>query len=257
MKMPMTDQGDGFAIQTYDLKKTYAMGLVTVYALRGIDLRIRHGEMVSIVGPSGSGKSTLLNMLGALDSPTSGRILIDGADVTRLSDRALSRFRNKKIGFVFQSYNLIDRSKVAKNVELPAIVAGMPKKTRNRRIHELLDLVGLGDKASRRPNALSGGEQQRVAIARALINDPAFILADEPTGNLDSKTGEEIQNLLLRVNEEKKATIVIVTHNLELAERTGRILHLRDGIVEKERAGLHSQDQVRDPDLDTVTIGGT
>ncbi len=257
MKMPMTDQGDGFAIQTYDLKKTYAMGLVTVYALRGVDLRIRHGEVVSIVGPSGSGKSTLLNMLGALDSPTSGRIIIDGADVTRLSDRALSRFRNKKIGFVFQSYNLIDRSKVAKNVELPAIVAGMPKKTRNRRIDELLDLVGLGDKANRRPNALSGGEQQRVAIARALINDPAFILADEPTGNLDSRTGEEIQNLLLRVNEEKKATIVIVTHNLELAERTERILHLRDGIVEKERAGLHSQGRGSDPDLNAVTIGRT
>jgi putative ABC transport system ATP-binding protein len=257
MKMPMTDQGDGFAIQTYDLKKAYAMGLVTVHALRGVDLKIRHGEMVSIVGPSGSGKSTLLNMLGALDSPTSGRILIDGADITRLTDRALSRFRNRKIGFVFQSYNLVDRSKVAKNVELPAIVAGMPKKTRNRRIDELLDLVGLGDKANRRPNALSGGEQQRVAIARALINDPAFILADEPTGNLDSRTGEEIQNLLLRVNEEKRATIVIVTHNLELAERTGRILHLRDGIVEKERAGLHSQGQGSDPDLNAVTIGRT
>ena len=234
----MADKGEGFAIETYDLKKTYRMGLVTVHALNGVSLRIKHGEMVSIVGPSGSGKSTLLNMLGALDIPTSGKILVDGADITRLGERALSKFRNKKIGFVFQSYNLIERSKVAKNVELPAIVAGMPKKLRNKRVHELLNLVGLGDKLNRKPSALRGGEQQRVAIARALMNDPAFILADEPTGNLDSKTGQEIENLLLRVNHEKSATIVIVTHNLELAEGTGRIIHLRDGVIEKERTGL-------------------
>jgi putative ABC transport system ATP-binding protein len=234
----MADKGEGFAIETYDLKKTYRMGLVTVHALNGVSLRIKHGEMVSIVGPSGSGKSTLLNMLGALDIPTSGKILVDGADITRLGERALSKFRNKKIGFVFQSYNLIERSKVAKNVELPAIVAGMPKKLRNKRVHELLNLVGLGDKLNRKPSALSGGEQQRVAIARALMNDPAFILADEPTGNLDSKTGQEIENLLLRVNHERSATIVIVTHNLELAEGTGRIIHLRDGVIEKERTGL-------------------
>ena len=234
----MTDQGEGFAIETFDLKKTYEMGLVTVRALNGVNLKIRHGEMVSIVGPSGSGKSTLLNMLGALDTPTSGKILVDEVDITRLGERALSKFRNKKIGFVFQSYNLIERSKVAKNVELPAIVAGTPKKLRNERVHELLDLVGLGDKVNRKPHALSGGEQQRVAIARALMNEPAFILADEPTGNLDSKTGQEIENLLLRLNQEKNATIVIVTHNLELAEGTGRIIHLRDGVIEKERTGL-------------------
>lgn len=247
--------GDGYAIETVDLKKTYLMGLVKVHALRGVNLKIRHGEAVSIVGPSGSGKSTLLNMLGALDTPTSGKILINGKDITRLGERALARFRNRKIGFIFQSYNLIDRSKVTKNVELPAIVAGMPKKTRDERVHELLDLVGLGDKADRKPNALSGGEQQRVAIARALINDPAFILADEPTGNLDSKTGEEIQNLLIRVNQEKNATIVIVTHNVELAERTGRILHLRDGVVEKERVGIFSQGQVRESGWDVMTQG--
>jgi len=241
----MTDQGEGFAIETFDLKKTYEMGLVTVRALNGVNLKIRHGEMVSIVGPSGSGKSTLLNMLGALDTPTSGKILVDEVDITRLGERALSKFRNKKIGFVFQSYNLIERSKVAKNVELPAIVAGTPKKLRNERVHELLDLVGLGDKVNRKPHALSGGEQQRVAIARALMNEPAFILADEPTGNLDSKTGQEIENLLLRLNQEKNATIVIVTHNLELAEGTGRIIHLRDGVVEKERTGLWGhKDQV-------------
>jgi putative ABC transport system ATP-binding protein len=234
----MTEQGEKIAIETLDLKKSYKMGLITVHALRGVNLKIRHGEMISVVGPSGSGKSTLLNMLGALDTPTSGKILIDGFDISRMGERALARFRNRKIGFIFQSYNLIDRSKVTKNVELPAIVADMPKKLRDKRVHELLDLVGLGDKANRRPNALSGGEQQRVAIARALINDPAFILADEPTGNLDSKTGQEIENLLLRVNKDTNATIVIVTHNLELAEGTGRIIDLRDGIVEKERVGL-------------------
>jgi putative ABC transport system ATP-binding protein len=253
----MTGQSEKLAIETLDLKKSYKMGLVTVYALRGVNLRMRHGEIVSVVGPSGSGKSTLLNMLGALDTPTSGKILIDGVDISRMGERALARFRNRKIGFIFQSYNLIDRSKVAKNVELPAIVAGMPKKLRNQRVHALLDLVGLGDKSNRRPNALSGGEQQRVAIARALINDPAFILADEPTGNLDSKTGEEIQNLLLRVNEERKATILIVTHNLELAEKTGRILHLRDGVVEKERAGLIPQSKPSDSDLNVGANGRT
>jgi putative ABC transport system ATP-binding protein len=251
----MTDQGEKFAIETLDLKKSYKMGLIAVHALRGVNLRIRHGEMISVVGPSGSGKSTLLNLLGALDTPTSGKIFIDDVDISRMGERALARFRNRKIGFIFQSYNLIDRSKVTKNVELPAIVADMPKKLRDRRVHELLDLVGLGDKANRRPNALSGGEQQRVAIARALINDPAFILADEPTGNLDSKTGEEIQNLLIRVNQEKKATIVVVTHNLELAERTGRILHLRDGVVEKERVGLLSQGEVRDSGWDVMAEG--
>ena len=253
----MTGQSEILAIETLDLKKSYKMGLVTVYALRGVNLKMRHGEIVSVVGPSGSGKSTLLNMLGALDTPTSGKILIDGVDISRMGERALARFRNRKIGFIFQSYNLIDRSKVAKNVELPAIVAGMPKKLRNQRVHELLDLVGLGDKSNRRPNALSGGEQQRVAIARALINDPAFILADEPTGNLDSKTGEEIQNLLLRVNEERKATILIVTHNLELAEKTGRILHLRDGVVEKERAGLSPRSKPSDSDLNVGANGRT
>jgi putative ABC transport system ATP-binding protein len=251
----MTGQSEKLAIETLDLKKSYKMGLVTVHALRGVNLKIRHGEMISVVGPSGSGKSTLLNMLGALDTPTSGKILIDGFDISRMGERALARFRNRKIGFIFQSYNLIDRSKVTKNVELPAIVADMPKKLRDRRVHELLDLVGLGDKANRRPNALSGGEQQRVAIARALVNDPAFILADEPTGNLDSKTGEEIQSLLIRVNQEKNATIVVVTHNLELAERTGRILHLRDGVVEKERVGLLSQGEVRDSGWDVMTEG--
>lgn len=226
-----------FAIETFDLKKVYVMGKVKVPALRGVSLKVKRGEIVSIVGPSGSGKSTLLNLLGALDKPTGGRILIDGVDITRLKESALSKFRNRKIGFVFQSYNLINRSTVAKNVEMPAIVRGMPRKVRKKRVRELLEMVGLSDKMYRKPTELSGGEQQRVAIARALINDPAFILADEPTGNLDSRTGEEIGNLLLKINKERRATIVIVTHNLELAEKAQRILYLRDGVIEKEKPG--------------------
>lgn len=238
--MDPSDKTSGLAIQTSELKKTYLMGEVKVHALRGVDLHVKHGEIVSIVGPSGSGKSTLLNMMGALDRPTGGKILVDGTDITRLGEGALARFRNRKIGFIFQSYNLITRSTVTKNVEMPAIVLGLPRRARHKRVQELLDMVGLGDKANRRPNVLSGGEQQRVGIARALVNNPAFILADEPTGNLDSKTGMEIGDLLLKINRDRNATIVIVTHNVELADRTQRILHLRDGVVEKETIGFSS-----------------
>lgn len=239
MMSNMMTRTNEFAIELVDLKKIFIMGkMVKVHALRGVNLKVRNGEIVSIAGPSGSGKSTILNLLGALDRPTSGKIIIDGINIARLKDEALSRFRNRKIGFIFQSYNLINRSTVAKNVELPAIIRGIPRTIRRRRANELLDMVGLRGKANRKPTELSGGEQQRVAIARALINEPTFILADEPTGNLDSKTGQQIGNLLLRVNEERKTTIVIVTHNVELAEKTERILHLRDGIVEKETPGL-------------------
>ncbi len=239
MMSNMMNRTNEFAIELIDLKKIFIMGkMVKVHALRGVNLKVRNGEIVSIVGPSGSGKSTLLNLLGALDRPTSGMIFIDGINITKLKDETLSRFRNRKIGFIFQSYNLINRSTVTKNVEMPAIIRGIPTTIRRRRANELLDMVGLRGKANRKPTELSGGEQQRVAIARALINEPTFILADEPTGNLDSKTGQEIGNLLLKINEEQKATIVIVTHNVELAEKTERILHLRDGIVEKETPGL-------------------
>jgi putative ABC transport system ATP-binding protein len=229
----MTEHSEGFSIETYDLKKTYRMGLVTVHALNGISLKIKHGEMVSVVGPSGSGKSTLLNMLGALDTPTSGKILVDGTDITRLGERALSKFRNKKIGFVFQSYNLIDRSKGAKNVELPAIVAGMPKKLRNERVHELLDLVGLGDKTNRKPHALSGGEQQRVAIARALMNDPAFILADEPTGNLDTKNAQKVIQVLQILKGQGK-TIIVSTHDMQITQLADQVLYLKEGRLASE-----------------------
>ena len=239
MMSNMMNRTNEFAIELVDLKKIFVMGkMVKVHALRGVNLKVRNGEIVSIIGPSGSGKSTILNLLGALDRPTSGKIIIDGINIARLKDEALSKFRNRKIGFIFQSYNLINRSTITKNVELPAIIRGIPRTIRRRRANELLDMVGLRGKANRKPTELSGGEQQRVAIARALINEPTFILADEPTGNLDSKTGQEIGNLLLKVNEERKATIVIVTHNVELAEKSERILHLRDGIVEKETPGL-------------------
>ncbi len=183
-------------------------------------------------------------MIGALDRPTRGRIIIDGIDITRLKDGTLSRFRNQKIGFIFQSYNLIDRSTVMKNVELPAIVRGIPRHVRKRRAQELLGIVGLADKVHRKPNVLSGGEQQRVAIARALINNPAFVLADEPTGNLDTKTGGEIESLLLKINRERGATIIVVTHNLELADKTQRIFYLRDGVVEKESSGMGTMGEI-------------
>jgi putative ABC transport system ATP-binding protein len=225
-------------IEAYGLTKTYVMGKVRVAALRGVDLKVKRGEYVSIVGPSGCGKSTLLNLLGALDKPTSGKIIIDGVDITSLGERGLAKFRNRKVGFIFQSYNLINRTTALKNVELPAIMLGMPEKKRRRKALELLELVGLGGMADRKPSELSGGEQQRVAIARALMNDPSIILADEPTGNLDSKTGSEIDGLMHRINREREATIVMVTHNMDLADDTDRIIHLRDGVVEKVTEGI-------------------
>ena len=227
-----------YAIETHDLWKTYKTVYEEVHALQGIDLKIKNGEMVAVVGPSGCGKSTLLNMIGALDRPSKGRILIDGTDITRLKESTLAKFRNRKVGFVFQTYNLIARSKVEKNIELPAIMRGAPKKVRKNRVKDLLELVGLGGMQNRKPNTLSGGQQQRVAIARALVNDPTFILADEPTGNLDTKTGDEIANMLIKINQERKATIVMVTHDLELADKAQRILYLRDGKVEKEIEGF-------------------
>lgn len=228
--MPNSD----LAIQVSDLRKYYDLGEVRVEALRGVNMKVRKGEYISIVGPSGSGKSTLLNLLGALDRPTAGEILIDGIDISRLNGTSLARFRNRKIGFVFQSYNLVNRMTVLENLQLPTYVNPHPVGERAERAMSLLGLVGLGDKARRKPTVLSGGEQQRVAIARALVNEPAFILADEPTGNLDSKTAHTIENLLRTVSEQEKTTVVLVTHNLELANQTDRILHIRDGVIEKE-----------------------
>ena len=199
--------------------------------LHGIDLDVKEGEFVSIVGASGSGKSTLMNMIGVLDRPTEGTYWLDGTDVQDAQDDELSQIRNRKIGFVFQNFNLISRTNALRNVELPMMYAGLPQKKRTQRAEELLDLVGMGDRMLHQPNELSGGQKQRVAIARAMANDPAIILADEPTGALDSKTGRMVMDLFHRLNREQGKTIVLITHNQELAEETGRILTMRDGIL--------------------------
>ena len=199
--------------------------------LHGIDLDVKEGEFVSIVGASGSGKSTLMNMIGVLDRPTEGTYWLDGTDVQDAQDDELSQIRNRKIGFVFQNFNLISRTNARKNVELPMMSAGIPQKKRTQRAEELLDLVGMADRMDHQPNELSGGQKQRVAIARAMANDPAIILADEPTGALDSKTGRMVMDLFHRLNREQGKTIVLITHNQELAAETSRVLTMRDGIL--------------------------
>ncbi len=199
--------------------------------LHGIDLDVKEGEFVSIVGASGSGKSTLMNMIGVLDRPTEGTYWLDGTDVQDAQDDELSQIRNRKIGFVFQNFNLISRTNARKNVELPMMYAGIPQKKRTQRAEELLDLVGMADRMDHQPNELSGGQKQRVAIARAMANDPAIILADEPTGALDSKTGRMVMDLFHRLNREQGKTIVLITHNQELAAETSRVLTMRDGIL--------------------------
>jgi len=222
-----------YVVEVVNLRKVYRMNGVETYALNGIDLKVRRGEFLAIVGPSGSGKSTLLNMLGALDRPTEGKVIIDGIDITGLSDSKRAELRNMKIGFVFQSYNLIQRINVINNVELPLLLRGIPPNVRRDKAMHMLREVGLSHKYKNKPNQLSGGEQQRVAIARALITDPSIILADEPTGNLDSKTGKAIIDLFKQLNR-KGRTIIVVTHNMEVAYETDRIVYIRDGRVEKE-----------------------
>ena len=220
-------------VVTKDLKKTYLLGEVKVPALRGVNMEIKRGEMVSIMGPSGSGKTTLLNLLGGLDRPTAGKIWIDGVDISTLSDSELVRLRLDKIGFIFQQYYLVPWLTALANVEIPLMLKNIPRKERRKKAMKLLELVGLGKRMHHEPSKLSGGEQQRVAIARALANDPSIILADEPTGNLDTKTGAEIVNLLKRLNSEENVTVIVVTHDPEVAKETQRILRIRDGVIER------------------------
>ncbi|MFB6291806.1 MAG: ABC transporter ATP-binding protein [Candidatus Nanohaloarchaea archaeon] len=217
-------------IELEDVRKTYLMGETTVDALRGSDVEIEEGEFVAIMGPSGSGKSTLMNMVGALDVPTSGRVLLDGQDISEMTESRLAILRGSKVGFVFQQFNLITSMTSWENVALPMIFRGVPKKERRDRADELLEKVGLGDRTDFRPTELSGGQRQRVSIARALANDPDVILADEPTGNLDTETGGKIMELLKELNEEGK-TIIMVTHDPDDAEYADRIVEIVDGVT--------------------------
>jgi len=230
----------GDVIVTDNLWKTYEMGDQQVHALRGVNLRIRHNEYVAIMGPSGSGKSTLMNLIGCLDSPSQGRYWLNGHDVSELNDDELARIRNKEIGFVFQTFNLLARATSLHNVELPLIYNGTPAADRTARAKEVLESVGLGTRMMHKPNELSGGQRQRVAIARALVNHPSIILADEPTGNLDSKTGDEIMALFDDLHA-KGNTIVLVTHEPDIAEYAHRIITIRDGVV----AGDHISPRIR------------
>lgn len=219
-------------ITARELRKIYQMGEVEVHALRGVSFTIQRGEVVAIIGPSGSGKSTLMNILGCLDKPTDGEYILDGEKISELNDDQLASIRNRKVGFVFQSFNLLPRSTALSNVELPLRYAGLSNaKERRERARRALEAVGLGDRILHKPTELSGGQQQRVAIARALVNHPSIIMADEPTGNLDSKVGQEIMDLLLNLNRAEGVTLIIVTHDPKIAAQTERIIKLKDGQI--------------------------
>ena len=220
-------------VETINLKKVYMLGKVPVRALNGVNLRVNEGDFLAILGPSGSGKSTLLHLIGALDKPTEGKVLIEGVDISTLDNGQLADLR-RRIGFVFQFFNLIPRLTARENVELSLAINGMGKNERRKKAERLLEIVGLRDRMNHKPTELSGGEQQRVAIARALANNPKFLLMDEPTGNLDSKTGEEIAKLVKRLNEEENITIILVTHDESMTKVANRIAHIRDGQIIRE-----------------------
>ena len=223
-------------ITTTDLWKTYVMGSEEIHALRGVSIDIERGEYVAIMGPSGSGKSTLMNLIGCLDTPSRGSYTLNGKEVASMNDDELARIRNEEIGFVFQTFNLLPRATALHNVELPLVYAGVPARERQERARQALEKVELTQRASHRPNELSGGQRQRVAIARALVNDPSILLADEPTGNLDSKTGVEIMAVFERLHGAGN-TIVLVTHEADIAAHAHRVIHIRDGQVEKDVKG--------------------
>jgi putative ABC transport system ATP-binding protein len=225
---------DKIVIQLEDLVKTYVVGETEVHALRGVTFSIREGDFLAIMGPSGSGKSTMMNIIGCLDRPTSGKYLLQGEDVSMMDKNALARIRNRKIGFVFQSFNLLSRTTALENAELPLVYSNVPGKEQQKLALAALDSVGLRDRAHHKTNQLSGGEQQRVAIARALLNNPSFILADEPTGNLDSKTSDEIMGIFRNLNEEKKITIVMVTHEADIGAQAKTRIFMRDGQILRE-----------------------
>jgi putative ABC transport system ATP-binding protein len=220
-------------VEAIGLRKTYRLGKVQVEALRGVNLKVEKGDFLAILGPSGSGKSTLLNMIGALDKPTDGKMFIEGVDIFTLNDNQMANLR-RRIGFVFQFFNLIPRFTARENLELSMSIAGMSKVERRKRTEDLLETVGLKDRMRHKPTELSGGEQQRVAIARALANNPSFLLMDEPTGNIDSKTAAEIIGLIKRLNEEKGVTIIMVTHDQRLVSETKRTVHMLDGLFVEE-----------------------
>ena len=224
---------DDTVILTRGLTKDYELGAETVHALAGVDIQIDKNELVAIMGPSGSGKSTLLNLIGCLDTPSAGQYWLSGQEVSKLDDNELARIRNREIGFVFQTFNRLSRTTALHNVELPLIYSGMPAKERRARAHEALDAVGLADRVTHQPNELSGGERQRVAIARALVNEPSLVLADEPTGNLDSRTSREIMDILVKMHE-RGETILLVTHERDIAAYAERLITLRDGLVETD-----------------------
>jgi putative ABC transport system ATP-binding protein len=226
---------DDLIIRTEGLTKDYVLGAETVHAVCDVDLNINRGEFVAVMGPSGSGKSTFMNMVGCLDTPTAGQYWLNGQLVSELSDDRLARVRNREIGFVFQTFNLLPRATARHNVELPLIYAGVSSKERRRRAEEKLDLVGLADRMDHKPPEMSGGQRQRVAVARALVNEPALLLADEPTGNLDSVTGSAIMRQLAQLNEDGQ-TILLVTHEHHIAESARRQVHLKDGMIERDFA---------------------
>jgi putative ABC transport system ATP-binding protein len=231
----MQTNGNEVIIETHDLKKLYQMGSETIHALAGVDMQIRRNEYIAIMGPSGSGKSTLMNLIGCLDTPTDGEYVLNGTPVQGLDDDELARIRNREIGFVFQTFNLLPRASALHNVELPLIYAGVSSKERREKAKGALAMVDLADRSDHKPNELSGGQRQRVAIARALVNDPSILLADEPTGNLDSKTSEEIMNVFEELHSSGQ-TIIMVTHEHDIVEHAERVVTLRDGLIESHDA---------------------